>query len=72
MELRPHLPPENVAELLDTISKLMNQVETLRDAVNATLNWYGNDRLLQFPGKQLVEALGVSDTTHDESKTSDA
>jgi hypothetical protein len=53
------LPPENLPELLDTIGKLMNQIEVLRDAVNATLNWYGNDRLIQFPGKQLADALSA-------------
>jgi hypothetical protein len=59
------LPVDNPEEMLKSISDLMEQVETLREAVNAVLNWYGNDRLIAFPGEQLVEALGTADLTKD-------
>lgn len=51
------IPPDTEEELLKSISILMEQCQRQRDALEAVLNWYGNDRLIAFPGKQITEAL---------------
>lgn len=48
---------EDREEMLKTIGILMEQCQRQRDAIEATLNWYGNDRLIAFPIKELTEAL---------------
>lgn len=51
------IPPDDPEEMLESIRLLMEQCQRQRDAIEAVLNWYGNDRLIAFPGKQLTEAL---------------
>ena len=63
------LPADSPEEMLKSISNLMEQVETLREAINSVLNWYGNDRLIAFPGQQLVDALGGSSIPHPDCQT---
>lgn len=48
---------EEPEEMLETIRILMDQCQRQRAAIEATLNWYGNDRLIAFPIKELTEAL---------------
>lgn len=49
--------------MLETIRILMDQCQRQRDAIEATLNWYGNDRLIAFPIKELTEALAQEPRT---------
>jgi hypothetical protein len=54
---------EDPEEMLETIRILMDQCQRQRDAIEATLNWYGNDRLIAFPIKDLTEALAAEPRT---------
>lgn len=57
------LSDDNPEDMLESIRLLMEQCQRQRDALDAVLNWYGNDRQIAFPGKQIVEALGSTDTS---------